>query len=965
MNADAETERLGTPSGGSDEGAPARGASCGRFLILEPLGLGGMGMVLAAYDPQLDRRVALKLLRPDRRLGDDGGRRARTSLLREAQAMARLSHPNVVTVFEAGLVPQTGQVFVAMELVPGETLRDWCRRQVDGSGGGDGEVPWRRVLDAYLAAGRGLAAAHAAGLVHRDFKPDNVLVAPDGRVRVSDFGLASVSACERDDQPGAELTEGELLRGLTVEGAVMGTPAYMAPEQHEGRAVDARADQFAFCVSLWEALHQERPFAARRYTELVAAVKGGFIKDPGRSAGVPSWVKACLLRGLSARPDDRYPDMEALLLALSRDPLARRRRLAAAGLLGGTAAAVAAAVAFLVARGGGVGACGGARQHLAGVWDAGVERVMQQRFAATGERNAPAIFQRVAGRLSAYTDRWVAMHTSACQATHVRGEQSPQLLDRRMACLTRRRGELLALTEALKVADAQAVNRAVQAVVNLEPVDACADTEALLTAVPPPSNPELARKVAELDADLHRLQTSLQLGKGREVQDEARALLARAEATGYARSRSIAHWLLAETLFAMHEVGGAEKHLLQMARAAAEARDDRLVSRALGRLSMVYHLAEQSEKAVSMAQAAELAARRAGDDESLAYAQISAVNSLQALGRLDEAHTAYQAATATIERFQRSAEPARLIYPLMHLGMGSYLGGRYVETNEVFARVLRMHLDIHGMDNQRTPELMRYSAIMVSKVGTLPQALDLARRGTDYFEKRGAPGVSDHVLLLIDVAIYLRQMGRLDEAEAYLARIRPLAEAPDQLTSRGGYLQIEADVLMARRRYREAEHSLRRARDAGALTRDHVGVALLVRTARALAGQGRRREARAQFAEAVDLAAKVLPPDHPATLTARIAAAAMEVEESDRGCAQALPTATAVVAALEPRVGQHSALLVDPLTLQGRCLVAGKRADQAVPVLQRALDVAARAGVDPEKTTVARQWLARATARNL
>jgi tetratricopeptide (TPR) repeat protein len=409
----------------------------------------------------------------------------------------------------------------------------------------------------------------------------------------------------------------------------------------------------------------------------------------------------------------------------------------------------------------------------------------------------------------------------------------------------------------------------------------------------------------------------------------------------------------------MHEVGGAEKQLLQMARAAAEARDDKALPRALGRLSMVYNLGEQNEKAVSMAQAAELAARRGGDDESLAYAQISAFNALQSLGRLEEAQATYQAATTTMERFERTAEPARLIYPLVHLGMATYLRGRYIETHEVFARVLRMHLDIHGMDNQRTPELMRENAILISKVGNLGQALDLARRGTGYFEKRGAAGFSDNVLLLIDVTSYLRQMGRLDEAEAQLARIRPLAEAEVKPLVRANFLQIEADVLLARRRYREAEESLRRARAAGALSMDNVGVALLVRTARALAGQGRRREARAQFAEAVALATRVLPPDHPATSSARVAAAAMEVEESDRSCEKALPTATAAVAALEPRVGKHSALLVEPLIVQGRCLVVGKQPGQAVPVLERALEVAARTGIDPEQSAVAKQWLAR------
>src|SRR5579862_4327593 len=225
--------------------AVARGATIGRYVILERLGQGGMGVVYRAYDPELDRRIALKLVRADSR----HHLALRQRLVREAQAMARVSHANVLTVYDAGTVGD--EVFIAMELVDGVTLGRWLRAE---------RRAWRDVIDRFVGAGRGLAAAHAAGLVHRDFKPDNVLVAASGAVRVTDFGLARAA---RESDPDAAPSPSASPSRLTQTGAVLGTPAYMAPEQVRGEAVDARADQFSFCVALYEALWGETPFSGK------------------------------------------------------------------------------------------------------------------------------------------------------------------------------------------------------------------------------------------------------------------------------------------------------------------------------------------------------------------------------------------------------------------------------------------------------------------------------------------------------------------------------------------------------------------------------------------------------------------------------------------------------------------------------------------------------------------------------
>ena len=276
-----------------------------RFLVVDELGAGGMGRVYAAYDPELDRKVALKLVH--RRDSADSEAR----LQREAQAMARLSHPNVVTVYEVG--SHAGQLFIAMELVAGENLAAWLAAATR---------PWQVVLAMFRAAGEGLAAAHDAGLVHRDFKPANVLVGADGRARVADFGLVHASEAVPERGAGA----GGASKDLTWAGTVMGTPAYMAPEQLRGEATDARTDVFSFCLALWEALYGARPFTGATMEERQRAIERGLPDDPPRSSARDRWLRPLLRRGLAADPVRRWPDMRPLLAALARDPALERSR---------------------------------------------------------------------------------------------------------------------------------------------------------------------------------------------------------------------------------------------------------------------------------------------------------------------------------------------------------------------------------------------------------------------------------------------------------------------------------------------------------------------------------------------------------------------------------------------------------------------------------------------------------------
>ncbi|WP_428261801.1 protein kinase domain-containing protein [Haliangium sp.] len=541
-------------------GAPQAPLRLGRFVLMDRLGQGGMGVVYSAYDPELDRRVALKLLRTGHH---HAGIQAKDRLLREAQALARLSHPNVVPVYEVGVIDD--QVFIVMEFVAGRTLRTWVTAETR---------TWRQILDAFRQAGKGLAAAHAVGLVHRDFKPDNVQVGDDGRIRVLDFGLArghdqrsaelgpgghpgslfdsaervSPTASTADpapssrpaadiDGPLAALGDADASRPnqrlntpLTVTGAVLGTPAYMPPEQFVGAQVGPGSDQFSFCVSLYEALYGQRPFAGETVRELRDSIDAGEIRPPPRTSRVPRWVWPVLCRGLSDDPRDRYPSMQALLTALGRDRARARMRVALAVLAVGLVAV--SAYAIMLARAAPADLCEGAALELSDSWSPDHRAALERAFQATGRPYAALAWTRVAAGLDAYAAAWTGMHEDACRA-HQRGEQSGALLDKRMACLARRESALANAVGVLRELDAESLPHSVDVVQKLPPVAPCGDLAALDAEVPPPQDPAVAQAVRALRERLSRAVALEDAGRYGEALPLATTLADEAERLGY------------------------------------------------------------------------------------------------------------------------------------------------------------------------------------------------------------------------------------------------------------------------------------------------------------------------------------------------------------------------------------------------------------------------------------------------
>jgi serine/threonine protein kinase/tetratricopeptide (TPR) repeat protein len=522
----AAAPRLPTP-------AFDRGSRVGRYLVLERIGEGAMAVVYAAYDPELDRRVALKLIRPRPQSGLPP-EEARERLLREAQANARVVHRNVVTIYDVGTVGN--QVFLAMELVPGGTLQGWMQRE---------RPPWHKVLRAFCEAGRGLAAAHAAGLVHRDFKPENVLRGEDGRVYVSDFGLARrADPSAIAEAPTLDAADPDRFRGrLTQQGTVVGTPAYMAPEQHRGAVTTARSDQFSFCVALYEALFNERPYALGTLRAWDGQGAAPVPRVPPRGTGVPGWVFRVVRTGLLPRPEQRYPSMNALLAALDRDPVARRRT-------------VTAAVAALLVLGGGVvgwqrlyarrvAICSGAEAEFKSFWNDSMRETCRKAFVATGHPRALAIWERTAERIDRYAAEWGTVAGASCEATRVRRLQSEATLDLRMRCLNHGLVEASTIIASFVRADLAVVNKAASAVSSLPPVLECEDTQSVERVEIVAGDATTGLEVDDVRRELDRVGAYRHLGKYALALPIAERAGERAQALRLPRLSALAHFNLA------------------------------------------------------------------------------------------------------------------------------------------------------------------------------------------------------------------------------------------------------------------------------------------------------------------------------------------------------------------------------------------------------------------------------------
>lgn len=757
----------------------------GRYLVIGRLGAGGSGVVLAAYDPDLDRRVAIKLLRAQSSVEASG------RLLREAQALARLSHPNVVQIYDAGI--HDDQVFLAMELVAGRNLRCWLD---------ESPRSWRTILRTFVEAGRGLAAAHRAGLIHRDFKPENVILGEDGRARVADFGHARQSAVVAESTTAAAaiaVRADTFAVPLTLSGAILGTPAYMSPEQFEGIRADARSDIFSFCLALHEALYGRRPFVGADLQALLAAMRSAQISEPPPSSPVPRRIFALLRRGLAYSPAARPEDMEALLADLSDDPGARRGRWAlAAGLVIATSAATRVLTASpevepvpctddLNAD-----PCLAVDAELIDLWDEPTRRRAEANLLGSGLSNAAEVWQHLAPRIDDAVASWRLARQQTCRALHARGPAPPPFGDEaddgglghvtddtlrlRELCLLRRRAELEGITGLLRESDHDMLLATIPALDQRTPLTACDDPESLRREL---ASIVTSDELLTRESLLHQLLTLLP----RAQNDAAGTLLPQIlhlTTVVAARDDPGLH------AHALHLRGVAERSLGRYDAAAASltsavhealaARHDRLHAE-LAVLLVRIHAIERTDpdRAEAWAEHADAAVRAIGGDPILGPRLLDLRGAI--------AH--FREDYVTSERFHSEAIARRGPNSQLSIdnasshqqfGVSLLLRRQHVAAELHFTEALNLYRAIFGPHHRHVAATLAGIGLAHTHAGRLEQGVALLRDALALNERIHG---RDHIALLTilnDLGAALGELGRNAEARAYYQRALSLGE---------------------------------------------------------------------------------------------------------------------------------------------------------------------------------------------
>ena len=875
-------DELTVPAASTDAAAPP--GRIGRYTITRIVGAGGMGVVLAGHDPELDRAVAIKLLNPGHRFESRTGGAAR--LEREARAMARVAHPNVVTVYEVGRADD--RVFLAMELVVGTTLRTWC----------EAPRPWREVVARFVAAGRGLAAAHAQGLVHLDFKPDNVLIGADGRPRVTDFGLAApVDDTDAAPTPGA------------------GTPAYMAPEQWRGADLTPACDQFALCVAWWEALTGQRPFVARPDRTLEAVVLAGEVTEPARRGPHPRWLEAYLRRGLAVAPADRWPSVSALLDAIE-GRLRRRGRLPWLAAAAGVGAAVAVAIAS--STGDAAPACRPPTAQVAEVWTPARAAAVTARLRQLDPAGAEARLAVIASLRDRYLDGWSALHGEVCAATRVRHEQSDSMFDARMRCLRERKD---ALSQALGViaeaGDGEALDRALSALVELPPVAACTPGpggELDEEVVAAPRRAELERVLAEV----RRITAQRTAGRLHGLRGRARGTVETASALGHPRTEAVALSEQAEIELDLATYEEAETTLRRLIQLAARARATRLEAAAWTRLVFAIGFGRRRpDDGLALVPAATAAIERAGNPVDLrARLWLTEAQILDETPRVAEGIERLLAARDAL------AEPsAAAAWPVLAIDV-------YAELGNAYARAERGELAVAALTEALTRYRKTFGANSINEARTLNNLSDV-----------------------------LQRLGRFDEALSYAAQAEAIWRERTGVSLRVAELRFQrATALGNLGRWAEAAplfaSALTIARAKLAPTEPRLGI-FLGGHATGLEHQGRLDEAEALYAEALACfqAPDVMDLNLPIYLYNR-----GELRRRRGQWEAAAADHRRAIEEFERQAGPSSSLLLYPLVGLGRVEHARRARAAAVAALTRARTIEP-SGADQLQVALATAYL--------
>ncbi len=723
-----------------------------RFTLLERVGSGGMGTVYAAYDPELDRRVAVKLLDPHASGDIDTDTNARR-LLAEARAMAKLSHPNVVTVYEVGVHEESGKtpvVFVAMQFIAGLTLRQWVERRAPD---------WRRIVAAYVDAGRGLAAVHAAGLIHRDFKPDNAMIADEHeRVVVMDFGLAREGSGRR--MPLDRTAMQHVGDEVTHDAGVGGTPAYMAPELFSGMPASERTDQFAFCVSLFEGLWGQRPFSGSSLSELVRNLDDGRVFQPPEMRGVPSTVRRAVLRGLDLRPERRFADMAELVEMLDRAIVPRHRARNAAFV-----AMPAVAAALWISTRGATSASCDPGDAVARVWNDDSRTGVHVALTGAQESGAEELESRLVGRIDAWTQNWAGAFEDACAA---RDQWSAELVDRAGSCLDGRLTTLAAALSAISRVDLARRSKALDLIMALPAPQQCLDRARLLADVAPPEDAVLEAEVTAVRSELADAAARRRVGEHEGLRDGTRRAYERAQATGYMpviAEAAIQHGVAASVL------GDEAAAIAQLEHAffTAVAAKDTLaaVDAATPLVTAVSGDADGIQRGRTWAKHARaLLAAYPDDLDRSASLDLREADLLRVANDLPGARARVLSAIAAFEQLGRDDSIADAHASLGFLDLRA---GDLDDSARAFATALEMAERVYGRQHPGTGDILLGLAAVAQRRGDLESAGTLLGEATQVYEASLGP---EHPNVLGS----LHNRGSLEQSRGNHAEARAILE---------------------------------------------------------------------------------------------------------------------------------------------------------------------------------------------
>jgi predicted Ser/Thr protein kinase len=731
-------------------GGSAPGGTMGRFVILGVLGSGGMGIVLSAFDPELDRKVAIKVLHTG-----GAGVESRAYLQREAQAMAKLSHPNAVQIYEVGR--SADHLFIAMELVEGTTLKAWLAEE---------KRTWREVLAMFVAAGHGLVAAHEAGLVHRDFKPENVLIGKDGRPRVSDFGLAESGGGDPD--------------------VIGGTPIFMAPEQWEHADLDARTDQFAWCVALWLALFGQTPFEGYTPAEMKAAVVAGRRRARTGEAAerdVPGWLVSIIDRGLAVDPEARWPSLAALLTEIDRRASARRRAWLAAG-----------GVALVIASGGGAitamnlrsterDPCPLPTARVEAVWGGARQASLRAHLEKIDPQNGAARYTAAAAAFDRAAPAWRDMQLATCRASKVENRQSDTIFDARMTCLDTWLAGLGGAVAGLEGAtDADSLEGAIKGIGGIAPLERCADVDALLAAERLPDDPAARAEARAIMIDASAVNDDRRAGKIDGLAARADAVVARARTLGHPATLSKALAVQWRLLVTSGDISGGLAVLRELTEVAARGGDDTEAANTwalMGRLTAQFM--GQPDEARVMMLAARAAAARAGDPPLLRAEVIAneadvlsaAGDAAGAAADLDIARSLLIAAGA-----DQPGSPVapRLAGLLQSVGEAHWFAKRHDEAIAAHREAIAIFDRAYGPDTVEAAGVYLDLAQVLRDARRLPDAMSAVEQSLRVRSRRD-PGGGDVAIALSVKASILSAQARHDEAVAAARRAVEIAMA--------------------------------------------------------------------------------------------------------------------------------------------------------------------------------------------